>query len=117
MAQTERANEERRAGKRDKAKAARGRRAASAGRFELTPEALGGLMLLAYAFAMEDGALRIGLTRDGGALALGCYMGDDYATEYIRPSETMTTAIDEIAVAWLEDGTAALERAEQALRR
>jgi hypothetical protein len=49
------------------------------------------------------GAVRVGATRDGGAWALGIYQGDDYATEYIRPAEDFTTALGEIAAAWLPD--------------
>lgn len=59
---------------------------------------------LTMAIADEGGALRIGRTRDGGAWAFGVYMGDDYATEYVRPSEDFAQALSEIAQAWLPDG-------------
>ena len=52
----------------------------------------------------HDGALRIGFTRDGGALALGVYQGEDYATEYIRPAEDFGKAVEEIAAAWIDGG-------------
>lgn len=116
MAQTERQTEERRANKREKAKANRGRRGAAQGHYKVGREAMWQLMVLSLAFMEAEGALRIGLTRDGGALALGCYLGDDYATEYVRPSEDLAAALNEIAEAWLPDGTAALEHADQDLR-
>jgi hypothetical protein len=63
---------------------------------------------LVRALVTMGGALRIGQTRDGGAWALGIYVGDDYATEYIRPSEDFAAAIDEIATAWgVSEGYAA----------
>jgi len=36
----------------------------------------------------EGGAIRLGLTRDGGALAVGIYgIGNEPSTEYLRPSD------------------------------
>jgi len=36
----------------------------------------------------EGGAIRLGLTRDGGALAVGIYgLGTEPSTEYVRPSD------------------------------
>lgn len=36
----------------------------------------------------EGGAIRLGLTRDGGALAVGIYgLGSEPSTEYIRPTD------------------------------
>lgn len=60
----------------------------------------------ALTIAMADvaGAVRLGVTRDGGAYALGMYQSDDYATEYIKPTEDFRAAIGEIAAAWLPDG-------------
>lgn len=60
--------------------------------------------------AQTGGAVRIGLTRDGGAVALGLYHGDDYATEYVRPNEDFETALFGIAEIWLSDGVLGLER-------
>lgn len=68
------------------------------------------LAALVAEMAENGGAVRIGLTRDGGALALGLYMGDDYATEYIRPNEDTTAALHDIADVWLTDGLLGLER-------
>jgi len=94
---------DRKQNKRDKAKAARSRRAAAAG--EASFDAIDWIPVVALVEALvyEQGALRIGLTRDGGAFALGVYLGDDYATEYIKPAEDFETAMDEIAAAWLPD--------------
>lgn len=68
------------------------------------------LAALVAEMAETGGAVRIGLTRDGGALALGMYQGDDYATEYIRPNEDIETALFGIADVWLPDGLLGLER-------
>lgn len=70
------------------------------------------LALAAFVAEMAEtgGAVRIGLTRDGGALALGCYHGDDYATEYVRPNEDVEATIHDIADIWLPDGLLGLER-------
>lgn len=62
------------------------------------------LCALAAVLMEQDGALRIGFTRDGGALALGVYQGEDYATEYVRPAEEFGKAIEEIAAAWIDGG-------------
>jgi hypothetical protein len=58
------------------------------------------LLQLALGATLVGGAVRIGFTRDGGALALGMYMGEDYATEYIRPSEDLSMIVRELSVAW-----------------
>lgn len=58
------------------------------------------LMGLAIGAAMVGGALRIGHTRDGGALALGVYLGEDYGTEYVRPDEDLAQAVREISLGW-----------------
>lgn len=68
------------------------------------------LAALVAEMAENGGAIRIGLTRDGGALALGMYQGDDYATEYIRPNEDVEAALHAIAELWLTDGLLGLER-------
>lgn len=68
------------------------------------------LAALVAEMAVTDGAIRIGLTRDGGALALGMYRGHDYATEYIRPNEDVEAALHAIADLWLPDGLLGLER-------
>lgn len=58
-------------------------------------------MLAAIIVASEGGgALRLGVTRDGGAYAIGCYAGDEYATEYVKPNEDWEAAWDEIVEAW-----------------
>lgn len=59
------------------------------------------LVALQRATMREGGAVRVGLTRDGGALSLGMYIGEDYGTEYIRPNEDVGTALLEVARAWL----------------
>jgi len=91
----------RRDNRREKAKAARSRRASAAGSYDITALEWLPLVALVEALTAHGGALRIGLTRDGGALALGVYLGDDYATEYVRPAENLTVALEEIAIAWL----------------
>lgn len=70
------------------------------------------LTLVALIAEMSEagGAVRVGLTRDGGALAVGMYHGNDYATEYIRPNEDVEAALHAIADIWLPDGILGLER-------
>lgn len=62
------------------------------------------LVALIEETSVAGGAVRLGFTRDGGAIAIGMYMGDDYATEYIRGSEDFADAVASIAGAWLDDG-------------
>jgi len=89
--------------KREKAKAARGRRAKAAG--EVKWDGFDWIATIALTEALMEvgGAIRIGKTRDGGAWALGIYVGEDYATEYIRPSEDFTESILEITTAWIDE--------------
>lgn len=93
--------------KRVEQKAARTRRNARGGFFQLTLQHWKLITVLGAMMVEQEGALRIGLTRDGGALALGMYLGDDYVTEYVRPSEDFYTALQEIAAAWITDGAEA----------
>jgi len=95
---------ERKGNKRERSKQARSRRAAAAGDASYSTADWTALIALVEALAREQGALRLGVTRDGGAYALGVYLGDDYATEYIKPAEDFSAAIDEIAQVWLSDG-------------
>jgi hypothetical protein len=103
MGQQERGQEERKASKRERAKQQRGRRASATGITDLRGINWEATAALIIAFAETGGAIRIGLTRDGGAIAIGCYLGDDYATEYVRPSEDYVEACAEIAEAWLPE--------------
>lgn len=105
----ERASEEKRANKRSRAKEGRSRRAASQGGADWSLFDVPAVIALIMALTEKDGALRIGKTRDGGAWAFGVYLDDDYATEYIRPSENFADAIHEIAAAWLDDGVSRWE--------
>lgn len=115
MAQAERRAEEKKANKRERSKEGRSRRAAAAGEFNLLTVDWISLMALAMTFAVQGGALRIGYTRDGGALALGCYIDDDYATEYIRPNEDFDSALIDISRAWLGGQEAAFLAMYEAL--
>lgn len=47
--------------------------------------------------AYRGGALRFGYTRDGGAYAIGIYLGGDHFTEYIRPSEDINHYLASLA--------------------
>jgi len=87
--------------KRARAKEARGRRAAASGSYTWEQFDWYGFIALTEGICAQGGALRVGFTRDGGAIAIGVYLGDDYATEYIRPAEDFPTACEEIADAWL----------------
>jgi len=111
MAQVERQAENKKATRREAAKQARGARRASGGSFTLDVRGWSILACLGQAFINVGGALRVGVTRDGGALALGAYYDDDYATEYVRPSEDLWEAASEIAAAWLPNGVDGLNAA------
>jgi len=113
MGQLERGNENKRQSRRDKAKAGRSKRAASVGTCDLRTQDWVAIAALIVAFAENGGAVRIGYTRDGGALALGCYLDEDYATEYVRPSEDFTGALIEIAEAWLPESGIGFHQAFQ----
>lgn len=115
MGQVEKRAQEQKASRRDKAKQARGRRAAAAGAVSARNLDWIALAALITVFAEANGAVRFGFTRDGGAYAMGCYLGDDYATEYVRPSEDFRGACEEIAIAWLEDGMVSYAEAVAAL--
>lgn len=53
----------------------------------------------------EGGAIRLGLTRDGGALAVGIYgLGGDPTTEYLRPSDDPTEFWNALYHAFKGDG-------------
>lgn len=41
-------------------------------------------------------ALRFGYSRDGGAYAVGVYAGEQYFTDYIRPSESIDDYLTEL---------------------
>lgn len=104
MGQVQKQADEKRATKRDAARDRRAGARRAGGKFQLTLQTWAMLTALNTALIEHDGALRVGLTRDGGALALGVYLGDDYATEYIRPNEGFWSSLLEIAEAWLTDG-------------
>jgi len=87
--------------KRERQKEARGRRAANAGGIQWETFDWFAVIALTEALCRHGGALRLGQTRDGGAWAFGVYLGNDYATEYIRPSEDFGVACLEIAEAWV----------------
>ncbi|MCK4960119.1 MAG: hypothetical protein KAT00_11980 [Planctomycetes bacterium] len=58
------------------------------------------LLALILGHALQGGAIRVGLTRDEGALAIGVYQGDNYGTEYVRPTEDLAQIVREIALDW-----------------
>jgi len=104
MAQAERQAEEKKSNKRSAAKERREGSRRGGAKMQLTLNHWTWLIGLTTLMAENEGAVRIGFTRDGGALALGMYQGDDYATEYVRPAEVFSDAILEIASAWVMDG-------------
>lgn len=90
--------------KRAKAKEARSRRAAQSGAADYANIDWLPVVALVEALSAASGAVRLGYTRDGGSYAIGCYQGEDYATEYVRPAEDWEQAITDIAEAWCPDG-------------
>lgn len=99
---------------RAKQKEARGRRKSAGGSVDMRRLDHQAVVALYIVAGTAGGAVRLGRTRDGGALAVGCYAGEDYATEYIKPNEVQEDAIREIVEAWwpeaLEDYDALLEK-------
>lgn len=91
---------EKKASKRERAKQSRGRRAQTAS-VDWAGFGWAEVQALTEELVAVGGAVRIGATRDGGAWAFGIYHGDDYATEYVRPAEDFTQAVQEICEAWL----------------
>lgn len=47
--------------------------------------------------AFNGGALRFGYTRDGGAYAIGIYLGGESFTEYVRPHEDIDSYLSALA--------------------
>lgn len=95
----------RRAEKRDEQ---RQRKARAAGNeYVLDTKTIQCLAALVVCMVDEGGAVRIGRTRDGGALAIGLYKGEESLTEYVRPSESLNDALVEIADVWLDKGAEA----------
>ena len=45
----------------------------------------------------KGGAIRFGYTRDGGAYAIGLYMGGQGDTVYVRPSEDIDRYLSDLA--------------------
>jgi len=103
VGQNERQRENARDSKRERAKQTRSRRSEKSGNIDVRSCDWVAVCALITAFGDAGGAVRVGLTRDGGAWAFGCYLGDDYATEYVRPSEDFRGALIEIAEAWLPE--------------
>lgn len=58
------------------------------------------VLALAIGASIQGAAVRIGHTRDGGALALAIYKDGEYGVEYITPAEDLGQAVREIAQAW-----------------
>jgi len=48
--------------------------------------------------AYQGGALRFGYTRDGGAYAIGIYLGGEHYTEYVRPREDINAYLAGLVV-------------------
>jgi hypothetical protein len=64
-------------------------------------DALEYLLDIIVGTAMSGGAIRVGLTRDLGALAIGIYKDGDYGTEYIRPTDDLSDELRSLVVGWL----------------
>ena len=101
MGVNDRAKDTHEENKRAKRKQARSRRGEDKPKYDARSIDWYAIIALTEAICNRQGALRIGFTRDGGALALGIYLGDDYATEYIRPDEDLRDACAEVSDAWL----------------
>lgn len=59
------------------------------------------LLHLIAIVAATGGAVRVGATRDGGALAVGYYLEGDSWTEYVRPTEDIDAYLEGAIADWL----------------
>lgn len=103
--------------RRAKQKAARSRRRSNAGTTDIRTLEHAAIVALYIVAAENGGAVRLGLTRDGGAVAVGCYAGDEYATEYVKPSEVFDDALREIVEAWWPEGLETWDALLQIMRQ
>lgn len=53
----------------------------------------------------QGGAIRFGLTRDGGAYAVGIYDNGEHETEYLKPGEDLRGYLEELATAFKDQPT------------
>lgn len=59
-----------------------------------------------FLLAKMGGALRIGATRDGGALSVGIYLDGSNWTEYVRPQEDVDAFFDNLLQDFLQEAEA-----------
>lgn len=59
------------------------------------------LLHLVAIVAACGGAVRVGATRDGGAMAIGYYLEGDSWTEYVRPAEDVAAYFEGAIADWL----------------
>lgn len=65
-----------------------------AGVYDLEQVDWQGLLSFIYRVVEAGGAVRVGRTRDGGALNVAIYFNDDYVNEYIRPGDDVGEVLD-----------------------
>lgn len=71
--------------------------AAERSRYELATQDGQRILEVIDAITEHSGAIRIGRTRDGGALAIGVYGdGDAPYTDYLRPGESLAGYLEEL---------------------
>jgi hypothetical protein len=58
------------------------------------------LWLVVKNITESGGAVRFGLTRDGGAYAVGIYDNGEHETEYLKPSDDLRAYLEELAAAF-----------------
>lgn len=58
------------------------------------------LLALLVGAAIAGHAIRVGHTRDGGALALAIYKDGEYGVEYVAPGDDLSIEVREIAAGW-----------------
>lgn len=77
-------------------------RTAAAQRVQVTDIPMEAFMWAMQRILAAGGALRVGVTRDGGAWAFGVYgLGEPY-TEYVRPGESLTDYFEGLGTAFEE---------------
>lgn len=55
------------------------------------------LIRLISTVSSQNGAVRFGYTRDGGAYSIGVYLDDDRETFYCRPGDDLSALLDDLS--------------------
>jgi hypothetical protein len=56
----------------------------------------GSIRMVISALTKAGGAIRFGVSRDGGALSVGVYLGDTYFTDWLRPDDDVEQYLEDL---------------------